>query len=153
MNNKFKIISYILCVFLLTPNFFSGADAIEKVRIRDSELFEYFDVYTDNGSSLNHFYPSGWMGDTNDIDLVENCTNNPYSGRTCLKINYTAKATQGKKWAGIYWQDPGNNWGDKKGGFDLTGMEELVFYARGENGSEIGDFKIGGIPEHFSDIN
>ncbi|MCD6093959.1 MAG: hypothetical protein J7J51_04140, partial [Candidatus Omnitrophica bacterium] len=91
-----------------------------------------FPVYTDISSSDNHFIPSGWMGDYGDITLDENWQDNPHSGETCIKISYSAEATQGNRWAGIYWQEPANNWGEVEGGFDLTGATKLTFWARGE---------------------
>lgn len=46
----------------------------------------------------------------------------------------------------MYWQTPANNWGDKTGGFNLTGKKRLTFWARGAKGGEaITEFKMGGI--------
>ena len=60
--------------------------------------------------------------------------------------------TQGAGWAGIYWQQPANNWGEKKGGYNLTGASKLTFWARGANGGEkIAEFKVGGITGEFPD--
>jgi hypothetical protein len=71
---------------------------------------------------------------------------NPKSGGTCIKVKYSAKQTNKQGWAGVYWQNPANNWGDKKGGYDLTGFNKLVFSARGTKGGEvISKVKIGGI--------
>lgn len=111
-----------------------------------------FYVYQDKGASLNHFAPSGWMGDYGDLKLNDASTDNPADGRTSVKIDYTAKATQGANWSGIFWQNPPNNWGTRKGGYDLTGFKRLTFWARGEAGGEkIAEFKIGGITGEFGD--
>ncbi|RKX97420.1 MAG: hypothetical protein DRP55_09025 [Spirochaetes bacterium] len=105
-----------------------------------------FDIYTDKASPTNHYAPSGWMGDYGDLGLDDQCMDNPHSGGTCIKITYSAKRTQANGWAGIYWQNPPNNWGTRKGGFDLTGFNKLIFYARGENGGEvISKIKVGGL--------
>jgi hypothetical protein len=114
--------------------------AEEKAAAQTKEFW----VYKDRNSRENHFIPSGWMGDYGDIKLNDQSTDNPYSGTTCIQFVYTAKKTQGQGWAGIYWLNPANNWGDKKGGFDLTGMTKLVFYARGAKGGEIVTVKAGG---------
>ncbi|MEK6733085.1 MAG: hypothetical protein AABY55_05600, partial [Candidatus Omnitrophota bacterium] len=54
--------------------------------------------------------------------------------------------------AGMYWQSPANNWGDKKGGFDLTGATKLTFWARGAKGGErVEEFKLGGITGLYPD--
>jgi len=103
---------------------------------------DYFEVYRDQHLS---YYPSGMMGDLGDITFNDQCTENPYNGRTCIRIDYSAEGSQGKDWAGIYWQNPSNNWGDMEGGYDLTGFERLTFRARGKNGGEKGEFKVGGI--------
>lgn len=107
---------------------------------------KYFYVYSDKRNSGNHFFPSGWMGDYKDIRLNESSTDQPHSGKTCIQVSYNAKGSQGNNWAGIYWQSPANNWGETPGGYDLSEMHKLVFWARGEKGGEvISDFKLGGI--------
>ncbi|MFH1398090.1 MAG: hypothetical protein ABIH27_06040 [Candidatus Omnitrophota bacterium] len=105
-----------------------------------------FTVYKDKNAKENHYAPSGWMGDYNDVKLNDQSADNPHSGVSCIQFIYTAKKSQGQGWAGVYWQNPANNWGDKKGGFDLTGMTKLTFWARGAKGGEvIQKFKIGGM--------
>jgi hypothetical protein len=91
------------------------------------------------------YYPSGWMGDWGDITLDDSYTTNPHSDPICIKISYSAAKSQGEGWAGIYWQHPDSNWGDKIGGYDLTGAIKLTFWARGEKGGEKAEFKVGGI--------
>jgi hypothetical protein len=111
-----------------------------------------FAVYVENNSKQNHFAPSGWMGDYGDIKMDLVCKENPRSGNSCIKIVYSAQSTQGAGWIGMYWQQPANNWGDRRGGYDLTGAKELTFYARGATGGEkISEFKIGGISGEFPD--
>lgn len=114
--------------------------------------FKPFPVYTDGRSPDNHYIPSGYMGDYSDVNLDTACFDNPHSGTTCIRINYGNNASQGARWAGLYWQNPANNWGDRKGGFDLTGATKLTFWARGENGGErIEEFKLGGITGLYPD--
>lgn len=111
-----------------------------------------FYVYADKGSISNHYIPSGWMGDYSDIKLDVGSVENPYFGKTCLKIVYNNNASNGARWAGIYWQYPANNWGAADGGFDLSKATTLTFWARGEKGGErIEEFKIGGIMGQYSD--
>ncbi|MBN1898217.1 MAG: hypothetical protein JW827_05540 [Spirochaetes bacterium] len=100
---------------------------------------------------MNHYIPSGWMGDWGDIYLNEMYKENPHSGKTCIKIIYSAEKKQKAGWSGIYWQNPPNNWGYFKGGYDLTGAKRLYFYARGEEGEEYVEFKMGGIIGKYSD--
>lgn len=104
-----------------------------------------FIVYTDKNARDNHYIPSGWMGDFGDIKINDQSADGPHGGATAIQYIYTAKKTGGKGWAGVYWQQPAQNWGDKKGGFDLTGMTKLSFWARGAKGGEVIKFKMGGI--------
>ncbi len=124
------------------------------IKAQEANYFEPFDVYTEKHARTNHYIPSGWMGDNGDISYNDGCTERPYSGATCIKIIYGSNVSQGARWAGIYWQSPANNWGDKKGGYDLTGASKLTFWARGENGGErIEEFKIGGLSGQYPDTD
>ena len=103
-------------------------------------------IYADGVSSK--FYPSGWMGNTGAMKTNDGCTENPHSGDVCLKVSYAAK----DNWAGIYWQDPPNDWGDKEGGVNLANATTLEFWARGEKGGEKVNFFVGGLTNKpFSD--
>jgi len=115
-------------------------------------LFKAFNLYTDGNSPDNHYVPSGWMGDYGDIKLNEKYLTSPHGGSTSIQVIYSPKATQGARWAGIYWQNPPNNWGTRPGGYDLTGATKLTFWARGDKGGErIEEFKIGGITGEYAD--
>lgn len=112
--------------------------------------FQPFYVFTDENSQQNHYAPSGWMGDTQDLKLTGSVQDDPRLGKSCLKIFYLAKGK--KEWAGIYWQNPSNNWGTTRGGFDLRGARYVTFWARGEFGGEkISEIKVGGLTGKFSD--
>lgn len=114
--------------------------------------FDPFVVYSNRSSRDNHYIASGWMGDYGDIRYTEGHSDNPHSGTTCIKVTYTAEGSQGAGWAGMYWQWPPNNWGERKGGFDLTGATKLSFWVRGEKGGEqIMEFKMGGLTGTYSD--
>jgi len=107
-------------------------------------------VYQDAG--VASYFPDGWMGDYNDIKMSVYCETLPHSGKTCVKIDYLPGASQNSKWAGVFWQYPGSQWGKKKGGYDLTGAKKLRFWARGEKGGEvIQEVKMGGISGNFKD--
>ncbi len=105
-----------------------------------------FVVYLDKGALENHYIPSGWMGDYTDIVMDDAYTDSPHSGATCIKLTYSAKRSQGQGWAGVYWQNPSNNWGSKEGGFDLVDMNKLTVWMKGAKGGEIIDkIMVGGI--------
>jgi len=111
-----------------------------------------FYVYEDRGSPKNHFFPYGLMGDYGDIKYNYLSKENPYSGTTCIKVEYCACGFQYARWAGIYWQAPANNWGTIDAGYNLSKAAKLTFWARGAKGGEnIVEFKVGGITNEFSD--
>ena len=95
-------------------------------------------VYAEGGTAAP-FAPSGYMGNSAAVKMNEASTEKPHSGKTCLKVEYTAK----DNWAGVAWQDPANDWGDKAGGANLTGATKLTFWARGEKGGESVAFLCG----------
>ena len=104
-----------------------------------------FPVYTDAAAQDNHYFPTGWMGDgevPGRVSLTECSYDDPHSEPTAIKIEYTEEVIG---WAGIYWVHPAENWGDRPGGFDLTGADRLTFWARSDTpGAEI-EFLIGGV--------
>ncbi|MDD2665424.1 MAG: NosD domain-containing protein [Methanocellales archaeon] len=60
--------------------------------------------------------------------------------------NFNVYTDAQQNWAGVYWQDPENNWGNcSTGGYNLTDATNLSFWAKGDNGTEKIEFKIGGI--------
>ncbi|MFA4991177.1 MAG: hypothetical protein WC569_01165 [Candidatus Omnitrophota bacterium] len=120
--------------------------------VDEAPAFKAFSVYTDGRSPDNHYVPAGYMGDYSDVKIDTASFENPHSGSTCVKIVYSNAASQGARWGGVYWQSPANNWGDRKGGFDLRGAKKLVFWARGEKGGErIEEIKMGGITGLYPD--
>jgi hypothetical protein len=113
-----------------------------------------FIVYMDQGARENHYIPSGWMGDYGDLKVNPGCVQGPHGGKSCTQITYSAKMANGAGWAGMFWQHPANNWGDKQGGFNLTGAKRITFWARGAKGGEkIAEFKVGGITGEYPDTD
>jgi len=94
-------------------------------------------VYSD-GHPEPWFY-SGWMGNHKALTLDAKSTNEPHSGKTCMKISYDGPLD----WVGVVWQHPANDWGDKSGGYDLTGAKKLTFWVKGEMGGELINFGVG----------
>lgn len=120
-----------------------------------SSAFHPFYVYSDKSGRGNHYIPSGFMPDGKCLTFNDIVTTNCYSGQSCIQITYDVGCSQnGQKWGGIYWLSPANNWGNTKGGFNLTGAEKLTFWARGEKGGEqIQEFIVGGITGNFADTD
>jgi hypothetical protein len=84
--------------------------------------------------------PSGYMGKTDAVKMSPH-GEQPFEGKVCLKVSYTAA----DNWGGVVWQSPPNDWGDKAGGFDLSAANVLVFAARGGSGGEVVSFGVGTI--------
>lgn len=100
-----------------------------------------FYVYSDKGSEKPgyDYAPSGWMGNTDAIEL-DNCSDeNPHDGPCCIKVTFDDP----NGWGGVVWQNPAENWGDEEGGLDLTGARQLTFWARGQKGGEQVEFSLG----------
>lgn len=112
-----------------------------EMKIQEKEkIGEPFDIWV-------KFVASGWMGDggegTRYVKLFEAWRENTHSDPVCIKIVYLLGP---KGWAGIYWQNKPNSWGDKPGtNLQKMGYKKLTFWARGENGGEVVEFKAGGI--------
>jgi hypothetical protein len=106
-------------------------------------------IYDEAGRKQPPYVPSGWMGNTKALKYDERWTTNPHSGNTCLRIDYTAA----DQWAAIAWQNPESNFGDKPGGWNLTGAKHLSVWLRGETGAEVIGIGLGmiGSDKKFSD--
>lgn len=118
-----------------------------------SSAFQPFLVYQDKGSRDNHYVPSGFMPNGNCIKFDDAWQQDCYEGKTCMRIEYdVACSREDQKWAGIYWLSPANNWGSRKGGFNLAGASKITFWAKGEKGGErIEEFTMGGITGDYPD--
>jgi hypothetical protein len=97
----------------------------------------------------DQFIPSGFMNDPNGITLSSGAnggatcpTRAPTAGGDCYVIQW---ASTGAAWAGVYWQYPSNNWGTEPGLTIASGATQVTFYARGDQGGEVIQFKVGGI--------
>ncbi len=160
---KKVICSLVIAVFFAVPLM---AQAIEKADESGSEAVvvvaqesaetpaanKSFNIYTEKMNVKNHYIPSGWMGDYGDLKFNDGWSENTHSGNSCMEIKYSARGAQGAGWAGIYWQNPANNWGSQMGGYDLSGYNKLTFWARGAKGGEvISEFKVGGMSGTYSD--
>ena len=94
----------------------------------------------------DHFAPTGYMGDGTSIGLVnmlnDACpTRAPEPSGDCYSVTYTPATT----WAGVYWQYPQNNWGDRPGRTILPGAKRVTVWARGASGGEKLELHVGGI--------
>jgi hypothetical protein len=112
----------------------SQGDFIFELPGQQSEPFKPFPLES-------QYYPSGWMGDGEDGKLAIRSEAATIEQKSTVVTRIEYKHGN-KGWAGIYWQHPENNWGDKIG-LSLAGAKRISFYARGERGGEIVEFVAG----------
>jgi hypothetical protein len=94
------------------------------------------------------FTAAGFMGDGEKgkqyVQVRPVAGEKPRAGHAddmCIKVSYQPGAIG---WAGVYWQYPPNNWGDQPGR-TIRGSTKVTFWAAGQKGGEIVEFKSGGI--------
>lgn len=102
-----------------------------------------FTVYTDWPEEPEHFVPSGWMGDWQNINVYACDRSNPHSGEMAFRFAFSNMGPLG--WGGIYWQYPENNWGNDPRGIDLRGASRVTFWARSDTPNAQVQFLVGGI--------
>jgi hypothetical protein len=95
----------------------------------------------------NLFTPSGWMGDAEYdrkyVDFSGDDLTSPNIRPKSIKITYLFGP---KRWAGMYWQNQPDNWGDEPGNnYSSRKLSSAIFWARGATGGEVVEFKVGGI--------
>ena len=71
-----------------------------------------FYVYADKGARVNHYIPSGWMGDYGDLKLADADTTDPADGKTCIA---TVKLEPGKSYVSWLNSQKFGNFKDKDG--------------------------------------
>jgi hypothetical protein len=89
--------------------------------------------------------PSGYMGDGENPGAImdaQSCLPSRPSTwiGNCHRYTWTPS---GKAWAGVYWQYPDGNWGDKPGLPIPAGATQISFQAWGATGNEKVDFMVG----------
>jgi hypothetical protein len=94
------------------------------------------------------FNPSGWMGDAEKgkqyVQMVPVANERARQGgdnHLVTRVHYQPGSIG---WAGVYWLSPANNWGDKAPK-QIKGASRISFWAAGEKGGEIVEFKAGGV--------
>ena len=128
-----------------------GLDKVAAPELSPADM--PFPVYTNFADPGNHYVPSGFMGDRSAVTMTEDWTGQPHDGKACIKVTYGGPVAGGVGWAGLYWQDPVDNWGTVPGpvGYDLSQATRLTFWVRGETGGERVQFLVGGIDGDYGD--
>jgi len=94
-----------------------------------------FYVYKD-GKDLPYI-PSAWMGDAAFMKVDGENTNFVKEGKAALRISFG----NGSGWWGLGFVDPVNDWGDRAGGYNLTGAKTFSFWAK--SSAEDVEVKVG----------
>jgi hypothetical protein len=105
--------------------------------------FMCLNIYAQSFDIGEEFIASGYMGDISNIEVFSSYRENPHSTPTCFMFRYKPGNLG---WAGLYWQNTPDNWGDTLGvNFSDRNFTKIVFWAKGETGNEMIEFKAGGI--------
>ena len=83
-----------------------------------------FYIYKD-GKDLPYI-PSAYMGDFQFMRVDAENKNFVKEGEAALRVSYGS----GAGWLGLGFVDPVNDWGDKAGGFDISGATKFTFWAK-----------------------
>lgn len=93
-------------------------------------------------SEFASYYPTGKMGDVHAIEIETSDTPNPATGNLGVRVKLLPHKLQ-ERWAGVTFQYPENNWGEKPGR-DLTGATKIIFRARASRPMKV-DVSVGTI--------
>lgn len=142
---KMKVLFLILAG--LTSFLFFLPEWTKRIEIRNIATQRQNMKTKDSLDILSQFVPSGWMGDGEFGDRYINFNDawkeSPHSSPFCVKIAYKPSV---RGWAGIFWQNEPDNWGDIAGkNLSKSGFKKITFWTKGETGKEIVEFKAGGI--------
>jgi hypothetical protein len=91
----------------------------------------------------DHYSPDGFWGDGETrgaLEVQRTCTPPAGAVGDCYAISYTPGA---RRFAGINWQYPHNNWGFHPGHQIADGATRITFTARGSAGGEVVSFSAG----------
>jgi hypothetical protein len=96
-----------------------------------------FAVYQDGKNQL--YFPTAYMGDFKDLKVDMEFKDHKYSGTASMKITYTNNGG----WFGLGLVDPPDDWGDRPGGFNLSGAKKFTFWAKASSDKATGTFGYG----------
>src|SRR5580658_5225047 len=99
--------------------------------------------------TVTAYYSPFYMGDddkhlADHIRMNSQFTVNCHPDPTCMKFEFVPGKSS---WAGVYWLPQGTgpaSWGDHPGR-KIESVQKLVFWARGESGTELVKFQVGGV--------
>lgn len=165
---RYRILSVILAALLMmSPAMAESADSSKdrSVEYLLNRLYDGIDsvyVYRDYAAADNRFTMRAKIDDGRPhyvYDMVENWSDNPYSGTSCIRCCVNKVDTNWGGWTFLNGYIPQNatepqpNYGDiPNAGYNLTGATTLTFRARGEHGAEIVEFFAAGLGWHPDEL-
>ena len=99
-------------------------DAIKNKKYQAAKTALPFYVYKD-GEDMPYI-PTGYMGNYQAIAVDLNNKEDVHAGKSSIKISYKAD----HDWYGVGFVDPPNDWGEKLGGYDITGAKTFSFWGK-----------------------
>ena len=96
-----------------------------------------FYVYQDAKNAP--YVASAYMGDFKYLKVDTEHRERVHSGMSSIKITYDN--TSG--WFGIGFVDPVDDWGDRPGGYNVTGAKKFTFWAKASSDNVLGTFGFG----------
>ncbi len=146
-HNKFDLQSVYVPLDYETQSVAAAAPQATATRgvVEVSAQEELFPVFTNYAAFDNHFAPSGYMGDYQAIQYNDCARLTDVWEETAVLIHYDPHLANEQGWAGIYWQEPENNWGSYPEGYNLEAFAQLRFRARSVEDESQVQFFVGGI--------
>lgn len=105
----------------------------------DSKVLEVPYVVYQDADSDSLFWPSGWMGNFQELDVDFAHSQNPAEGARCMRVVFRAEGG----WAGIAWQYPKDDWANLPLAINLSAASKLRCMIRGDQGGEVVSLKYG----------
>ncbi len=96
-----------------------------------------FYVYKDGKN--DPYFATAYMGDMQYLKVDLQHKERVHSGMSSMKISYDHTAG----WFGIGLVDPPDDWGDKPGGYNVTGAKKFSFWAKASSDNVLGTFGYG----------
>ena len=131
MNSVFARLQVVVVVLVLVSGMMFSVSSAEVEKQKSSKAERPAALTQDAVQGGDAIAPSGWMGSRDGIRFDEAWVEEPHSGDTCIKVNVNTCG----RWGAILWENPDDQRRNKPAGFDLTGVQTLTFWARGEEAS------------------
>ena len=135
-----KILVILITICLITASLIAAI----KTNLKGQKIKEFpYYIYTDASNEANHCFTS-FKGDFWNLQIDDNYNKDCLTAKTCIQIKYNVngKAKKNSSAQISLSTNPSNSWTSKQGGDNLTTAKTLCFFAKGEKGGEMAEFKM-----------